>query len=58
MNSIEFRLSEYEFQRPQPVVQPPKDLTPGSEAEALYQRSVQPWSALDLSFRFVNRPAL
>ena len=39
MNSMQFRPSEYEFKRPQLMVQLPRDLNPGSEAEALHQRS-------------------
>ena len=41
MNSMQLRPSEYEFMMPQPMVQLPRDLTPGFEAEALHQRSVQ-----------------
>ncbi|KIJ91112.1 hypothetical protein K443DRAFT_115524 [Laccaria amethystina LaAM-08-1] len=48
MNSIEFTPSEYEFKRPQPMAQFPRDIIPSSEAEALHQRSVQRWSTPDL----------
>ena len=36
MNSIEFRLSEYDFDRPWSLVQLPRFLKFGSEAEALH----------------------
>lgn len=48
MNSIEFRPSEYEFKRPQPMVQLSRDLIPSFEAEAHHQKYVQRWSTLDL----------
>jgi hypothetical protein len=40
MNLIEFTPSEYEFKRPQPMAQLPRDIIPGSEAEALHRSSV------------------
>ena len=63
MNSMQLGPSEYEFMMPQPMVQLPRDVNPGSEAEVFHRRSVQRWSTLDLwqrlcrAFRFMNSPS-